>query len=95
MPNVSNLVKKTDYNTKISESENKIATEHDCDRYTTTKEFNKLTAQALVSRLSQENLTGRNDIAKIVKKTDFDNKLKNSNEMLLQMKQNMYLLKIN
>ena len=95
MPNVSNLVKKTDYNTKISESENKIATEHDCDRYTTTKEFNKLTAQTLVSRLSQENLTGRNDIAKIVKKTDFDNKLKNSNEMLLQMKQNMYLLKIN
>ena len=95
MPNVSNLVKKTDYNTKISESENKIATEHDCDRYTTTKEFNKLIAQTLVSRLSQENLTGRNDIAKIVKKTDFYNKLKNSNEMLLQMKQNMYLLKIN
>ena len=31
MPNVNNLVKKTDYNTKISEIENKITTDHDCD----------------------------------------------------------------
>ena len=29
IPNVNNLVKKTDYNTKISEIENKIATDHD------------------------------------------------------------------
>ena len=29
IPNVNNLVKKTDYNTKISEIENKIAIDHD------------------------------------------------------------------
>ena len=31
----SNLVKKTDYNTKINEIENKIATDHDHDKYIT------------------------------------------------------------
>ena len=34
--NVSNLVKKTDYNTKPSEVENKIASDHDHDKYITT-----------------------------------------------------------
>ena len=34
---VSNLVKKTDYNTKISETENKITTDHDHDKYITTQ----------------------------------------------------------
>ena len=41
--NVSNLVKKT--NTKVSEIENKIANNHDHDKYITTQEFNKLTAE--------------------------------------------------
>ena len=44
IPNVSNLVKKTEYNTKISESEYKIATDHDHDKYSTSQEFNKLTS---------------------------------------------------
>ena len=30
--NVSNLIKKTDYNTKISETKNKIATDSDHDK---------------------------------------------------------------
>ena len=34
--NVSSLVKKTGYNTKISEIENKITTDHDHDKYITT-----------------------------------------------------------
>ena len=34
--NVSILVKKTGYNTKISEIENKITTDHDHDKYITT-----------------------------------------------------------
>ena len=38
---VGNLVRKTDYNTKISEIENKI-TDHDHDMYITTQEFNKI-----------------------------------------------------
>ena len=40
---VDKLVKKTDYNTKISEIENKIS-DHDHTKYITTQEFNRLTA---------------------------------------------------
>ena len=40
IPSVNNLVKKTDYNTKINEIKNKI-TDHDRDQYTTIPEFNK------------------------------------------------------
>ena len=69
IPNVSNLVTKTDYNTKINEIEKKI-TDHDHDKYITTPEFNKLTAENFAARLKQVNL---------VIKTDFDNKLMNHN----------------
>ena len=76
IPNVSNLVKKTDYNTKISEIENKITTDHDHDKYITTQEFNKLTSEYFTGRLKQANLGTKGDITNSVKKTDFDNKLK-------------------
>ena len=33
-------LKKADYNTKISEIENKIITDHDHDKYITTRELN-------------------------------------------------------
>ena len=39
IPNVSNLNKKTDYNTKINEIEKKI-TDHDHDIFITTRKFN-------------------------------------------------------
>ena len=42
IPNVSNLVNKTNYNTKISEIENKITNDYDHDKYITTQESNKL-----------------------------------------------------
>ena len=67
IPDGSNLVKKTDYNTKGNEIEKKI-TDHSLDKYITTPEFNKLTAENFASRLGQVNL---------VTKTDFDDKLKN------------------
>ena len=44
IPSVNNLVKKIDYDTKISEIEKKI-TDHKHDKYITTPEFNKLTAE--------------------------------------------------
>ena len=78
IPNASNLVKKkTNYNTKISEIENKIPTDHDHDKYITTQQFNKLTAENFVVRLAQANLASKSDIANFVKMTDFDDKLKN------------------
>ena len=42
-PNISNLVKKTDCNTKVNKIEKKII-DHDQDKYITTPEFTKLTA---------------------------------------------------
>ena len=56
--------------------ENKITLDRDHDKYITTQEFNKLTAENFTTRLKQANLASNNDIANFVKKTDFDNKLK-------------------
>ena len=50
------------------------------DKYSTTQEFNKLTSENFTARLKQANLPSKSDIANFVKKTDFDNKLKNLNK---------------
>ena len=55
IPSVSNLVKKTDYDTKISDLEKKL-TDRKHDKYITTPEFNKLTAENFAARLAQANL---------------------------------------
>ena len=52
---VSNLVRKIDYETKVSEMEKKL-TDHKHDKYITTPEFNKLTAEDFAERLSQADL---------------------------------------
>ena len=62
IPGVSNLVKKTDYNTKVTEIENKL-NNHNHDKYVDTQEFNKLTADVFNARIAQANL---------ITKTDFD-----------------------
>ena len=71
VPNVSNLVKKTDYDTKVNEIEKKI-TDHNHDKYITTPKFNKLTAENFAAKLLAQ--------ANLVTKTDFDNKLSNLNK---------------
>ena len=63
IPIVSNLVKKTNYNTKINETENKISIDHDHDKYITTHEFNKLTSENFTARLVQSYLARKSDIA--------------------------------
>ena len=55
IPSVSNLVNKTDYNTKITEIENKL-TDHNHDKYITTPEFNTLAEDVFNARLAQANL---------------------------------------
>ena len=57
--------KKTEYNTKVNEIQKKI-TDYKHDKYITTPEFNKSTAENLAPRLAKANL---------VTKTDFDDKL--------------------
>ena len=63
MPNVSNLVKKTHYNTNISDL--------DHDKYVTTPEFNNMTAENFAAILAQANLASKNDIGNFVKEDRF------------------------
>ena len=73
---VSNVLKKTDYDAKILDIENKV-NDHDHDEYITTSEFNKLTRESFKARLVQANL---------VTKTDFDDKLQNLNKKVTSNK---------
>ena len=67
----SNLVKKTDCNTNISETEKKTL-DHDHDKHITTQECNNLAAENFAARLKQANLATKSDIADFVEETDFD-----------------------
>ena len=69
-------LKKTDYNTKVIDIENKL-NNYNHDKYIDTSEFNKLAADVFNVRLAQANL-----IAKI----DFDVKLSNLNRKITQNK---------
>ena len=66
-PDVSSLVKNTDYNTKTSEIENKV-NDHNHDKYITTTEFNTMAAVVFKARLAAQ--------TDLIRKTDFDSKLK-------------------
>ena len=61
------LLKKTDYNTKITEIENKLKN-HNHDKYITTPEFNTLAADVFNARLKKANL---------LTQTNFDNTVSN------------------
>ena len=76
IPSISNLVKKTYYDTKVTEIEKKL-TDHNHDKYITTTEFNKLATDAVNARIAQANL---------VKKTDIDNKLLDLNRKIVSNK---------
>ena len=64
------LVKKTNYNTKITETEEKL-THHNHVKYVTISEFHKLSVEFFDARLARANL---------VKKIDFDDKVKSQNQ---------------
>ena len=66
IPDLSSLLKETDYDTKISEIEN-IVNDHNHDNYITTPEFNTLAGRVFNARLAQ---------ADLVTRTHFDAKLK-------------------
>ena len=70
------MVKKTDYDTKVTEIENKL-NNHNHDKYIDTPEFNKLAGDVFNARLAQANL---------VTKTDFDDKLSNLNRKITKNK---------
>ena len=76
IPITINLVKKTDYNTKVKEIEKKL-TDHDHDKYITTPEFDKLASGVFNATLVQANL---------IKRTDFDAKLSSLNRNITSNK---------
>ena len=53
------LLKKTDYNTKVIEIENKLSN-HNHDKYINISEFNKWAADVFNARLAQANLIKKN-----------------------------------
>ena len=75
-------LKKTNYNTKITEIENKL-NNHNHDKYIDTSEFNKLAADVFNARIAQANL---------VTKTDFDAKLSSLNRKITSNKTNHLLV---
>ena len=80
---VNNFVKKTDYNTKVTEIENKL-NNHNHDKYIDTSEFNKLAVDAFNAKIAQENL---------VTKTDFDAKLSSLNRKITKNKTDHLIVK--
>ena len=64
----------------------KLIQYHGHDKQITTPEFNKLTAENVAARLAQANLSSKNNTDAFVKKTDFDDKLKNLNKIVTSNK---------
>ena len=79
----SNLVKKTDYNTKVTEIENKL-NNHNHDKYIDTSELNKLAADVFNARIAQANL---------ITKADFDAKSSSLNRKIMENKTENLLAK--
>ena len=69
-------MRKTDYDTKVTEIENKLSY-HNHDKYIDTQQFKKLAVDVLNVRVAQANL---------ITKTDFDAKLSNLNRKITQNK---------
>ena len=72
IPSISILIKKKDYNTKVTETENEL-NNHNHDKYIDTSEFNKLAFDVFNARLAQSNL---------ITKTDFDANLSSLNRKI-------------
>ena len=75
-------MKKTDYDTKISEIEKKV-NDHNHDKYITTPEFNTLSASVFDTRIR---------LANLVTKTVFDTNLKNASDRVTSNKSKNLLL---
>ena len=77
IPDVSSLVKKTDYNTKISEIENKV-NDHNHEKYITTVEFNAMAADVFKARLAPQ--------TDLIIESEFDFKLKGISDRVTKNK---------
>ena len=80
IPDVSGVVTKTNYNTRISEIENKV-NNHSHDKYITTPELKKISKEVFDERLKRAKLVTTADfntkVQEVEKKIN-ENKIKNS-----------------
>ena len=83
IPDVSSLVKETDYNTKIIDIENKI-TDHDHDKYIITLKFNTMAASTFNARLAAQ--------TDLIRKPEFDTKLKSISDRVTLNKYKHFLV---
>ena len=67
--------------------------DHNHDKYITTPEFKKFTAEVFAAKLKQGNLASKSDIANFVNKIDFDNKLLSFNKRINSNKTKHVLVK--
>ena len=63
IPNLSSLVKKTDYDAKISDIQGK---------YFTTSDYNKFTGDIFDAKIKQKELVNKSDICNLVKNSDLN-----------------------
>ena len=82
IPDASSLVKKTDYNTKISEIENKV-NDHNY-KYITSPEFDTMAADFFKARLAAQ--------SDLIRKPDFDFRLKQISDRVTKNKTKHLLL---
>ena len=75
IPSVSNLVKKADYNTRVTEIGNKL-TNYNHDKYIDTSEFNTLATNFFNEGLAQANLITKTDFVLVdAKLSSLDRKI--------------------
>ena len=77
-------LKKTDYNTKVTEIKNKL-NNHNHDKYIDTSESNTLATNVFNTRIVKANL---------ITKTDFDATFSSLNRKFTQTKSKIYLLEM-
>ena len=65
IPDVSNLVKYTDYNAKVLDIESK---------YFTTADYNKFTSQTLLAKIKQKGFCDKYVISEFINNADLDKK---------------------
>ena len=70
----NDLILKSDYNTKVNVIEKEIADHDHSNKYSTSEEFIRLTADNFATRLKQAILASTNKIDDFLKKECFDEK---------------------